>query len=107
MATVIRGKSDAYVKKIKDALNEYEEAHPGAQAELYRQNTASIRVRIIDKQFTKMSKAQRHEMVLTFLAERLNQDTLQELSVLLLLAPTETESSFMNFEFEHPVKSGF
>lgn len=107
MATVVRGKSDAYVRAFKRALIEYEKAHVGAQAELYRQNTASIRIRIIDKRFAKMSKTERHSEVWDFLSERLDDDTLQELSVLLPLAPSETEASLMSLEFDHPVKSAF
>jgi len=96
MATIVRGKNDEYVKE-----------HPGAKAELYRQNTASIRIRIADQRFAKMSKGKRHDLAWDFLAARLDEDTMQEISVLLLISPTELDSSFMSFEFDHPVKSGF
>ncbi len=45
---VIRGKSDPVIDEIKGVLSSYEKDHPGAKIDLYRQNTASVRVRIID-----------------------------------------------------------
>lgn len=107
MATVVRGKTDEYVKKIKAALDAFETSHPGAVAELYRQNSGSIRVRIIDQRFAKMSRPRRHDEVWDFLADRLDDDTLQEISVLLPIGPAERDSSFMSMEFDHPVKSDF
>src|SRR5258706_9886648 len=78
MATISRGASDEFVERIKAALDEYERQHAGATAELYRQNTASIRIRIVDKRFAKMSKSQRHDEVWDFIAAHVDNDTLQE-----------------------------
>jgi stress-induced morphogen len=105
MATITRGASDAYVLRIKDALEEYERLHPGAAASLYRQNSASIRIRIIDERFARVSKGDRHDQVWDFLANQLDEDTLQEISVLALLSPKETASSFWNEDFENPQPS--
>lgn len=107
MATIIRGIDDEYVKKLKDVLDEYEREHPGAVATLYRQNTASVRIRIVDSLFAKMSLGDRHDMVWDFLTARVDEDTMQEISVLLLLSQEEQNSSFMNFEFNDPIPSGY
>jgi stress-induced morphogen len=107
MASVLRGSKDRAVTLFKKALDSYEKENPEAKATVYRQNSASIRVRIIDDRFASMSKSERHDLVWDFLAHRLKEDVLQELSVLLLLAPSEQKSSFMNFEFNDPIPSGF
>jgi hypothetical protein len=50
-ALAVRGKPDAEVQALKDALDGYEAEHPGAEAALYRHNPASIRLRVIDGRF--------------------------------------------------------
>jgi hypothetical protein len=105
MAAIIRGPKDAAVRSLKKALDEYELAHEGAEASLYRQNDASIRARIIDRRFEGMGKSRRHNHVWDFLQSRVPGDTLSELSLLLPLSPAELKSSFANFEFDDPVQS--
>jgi len=105
MATITRGTRDALVEKLAGALEEYERQHPGAVATLYRQNSASVRVRIIDGRFSRMSKPERHDLVWRFIVERMDDDAVQEVSVLLLLSPEEQRTSFMNNEFDDPVPS--
>jgi hypothetical protein len=105
MATVIRGNPDAEVQALKDALDAYEAEHPGAQAALYRHNPASIRLRVIDGRFEGMTKSRRHSDVWDFMAARVNEDTLADVSQLLTLAPSELKMSFANFEFEDPTPS--
>ncbi|HEV3085151.1 MAG TPA: hypothetical protein VGY66_35655 [Gemmataceae bacterium] len=46
-----RGRADAIIKKIIDALREYEIANPRAQIDVYRQNPVSVRIRIVDPAF--------------------------------------------------------
>ena len=70
----------------------------------YRHNSASIRIRIIDERFRGKSRVQRENMVLPIL-ESLPESTQIDITILLLLAPDETDISMMNVEFEHPVKS--
>jgi stress-induced morphogen len=107
MATIVREPQDPAVAALKRALDEYEQAHHGAIASLYRQNSASVRIRIIDDRFAAMPKSQRHDLVWDYLSSRLDDDTLQEISVLLLLSPKEQASSLMNMEFDHPLPSDF
>jgi len=105
MATVTRGLPDDVVMRVKAVLDEYESRYPGATAELYRQNPASIRIKIVDDRFAGRPKGQRHDEVWDFLAARLNEDDMQDISVLLPLATSDLRSSLMNLEFEHPTDS--
>jgi hypothetical protein len=105
MATIIQGNADAEVESLKDALSAYEIEHPGAEASLYRQNSASIRLRVVDRRFEGISKSRRHADVWEFLAQRVPEDTLADVSLVLTLAPAELGSSFANFEFERPIPS--
>lgn len=104
MATV-RGITDAQVQALKDALDAYETEHPGAEASLYRHNPGSIRLRVIDRRFEGMTKSRRHADLWDFLAARVNQDTLADVSQVLTLAPAELKMSFANSEFEDPISS--
>lgn len=107
MATIARGSRDELVKKLRNTLDEYERLNPGAVATLYRQNSASIRIRIIDKRFAGWSRGKRHDQALSFISERLSDDEIQEISMLLLLTPEELSASFINSEFDDPVRSNF
>lgn len=103
MATIVRSNADAEVLALKEAVDAYEVAHPGAEASLYRQNPASIRLRVIDRRFEGMAKSRRHADVWDFLAARVPNDALADVSQLLTLAPAELKVSFANFEFEDPI----
>jgi hypothetical protein len=107
MAKITRdtGNADAIVRSLKEALDAYETAYPGAEAALYRQNSASVRVRVIDRRFEGMTKSRRHAHVWDFLAARVPEDALADVSVVLALPPAELGTSFANFEFEQPMPS--
>ena len=105
MATVVRGDADAEVQALKSALDAYEAEHPGTEAALYRHNPASIRLRVIDRRFEGMAKSRRHADVWEYLAGRVPEETLADVSLVLTVAPTELKNSFANFEFEDPVPS--
>ncbi len=59
----IRGKSDACLEAVTNALARYKAQHPHADIVIYRQNFVSVRVRIIDRDFDGVSKADRHDHV--------------------------------------------
>lgn len=105
MATIVRGAADSQVQALKTALDAYESESPGAEAELYRYNAGSIRVRVIDRLFEGMTKSRRHAHVWDFLAARVPEDALAEVSLLLPVAPAELRNSFMNLEFVDPLQS--
>jgi len=103
MSVEILGKVDRKLEEVKRALEVYDAQHPAA-IRLYRQNSASIRVRIVDPKFHGISKGDRHDRVWSYL-EGLPEQTLRDISVLLLLTPEETRTSLMNLEFEDPTPS--
>jgi stress-induced morphogen len=105
MATIVRGNADSEVQALKDALDAYEAEHPGAEAALYRHNPGSIRLRVIDRRFQGMTKSRRHADVWEFLALRVPEDTLADVSLVLTVVPAELKNSFANFEFEDPIPS--
>jgi len=61
-------------------------------------------VRIVDSEFQGMSKKERNDLVWDYL-DTLSEDAQADISMLVLLAPTEVEKSMGNLEFENPVPS--
>lgn len=100
----IRGKSDTTIQAIADLLTEYESKHPNSEAELYRQNPAAVRIRIVDPSFRGRDRIERDEIVWNYLT-KLPSDVRGDITVLLLLAPDELEDSFANQDFEDPIPS--
>ena len=99
-----RGKPDAITDEIKQVLTAYEKDHPKAKIDMYRQNSASVRIRIIDSDFDGMSKRERNDLIWKYL-EPLSEDSQGDLSMLVLLTPSEVKTSLANMEFEDPVPS--
>ncbi len=99
-----RGESDAVIEQIKSVLHAYQKDHPAARIDLYRQNPASVRIRIIDPDFVGLSRVDRHDRVWKYL-EPLSEDDEGDISMLVLLTPDETNRSTANLEFEDPVPS--
>jgi hypothetical protein len=93
---------DRAVEQIAAALEVYEHAHEEATCFVYRYNPAAIRVKIIDKTFHGLSKGERHDYAWGFLRS-LPEDTLEQISVLLCLAPGE--SAPLDVEFHEPTRS--
>jgi hypothetical protein len=101
---VTRGKTDAIIDEIKEVLSSYEKDHPDARIDLYRQNTASVRVRIIDSDFSGMSKRERNDLIWKYL-QPASEDSQSDVSMLVLLTPDEVNKSVANLEFDDPVPS--
>lgn len=101
---IARGVSDSIVERIMEALKAYEIDHPQAQIHLYRQNPASVRVRIVDPDFAGLGKPQRNQLVWKYF-DALSEDEQSDISMLLLLTEEERKSSFANLEFDDPVPS--
>ncbi|QEH38728.1 hypothetical protein OJF2_73340 [Aquisphaera giovannonii] len=109
MSVDIRGKADPIVDRLGQVLQIYELERPEAQVALYRQNPAAIRIRIIDPHFAGMGRAERNDQVWDWLEAHWPgpDEELGDITMLLLLTPTEVKKSFGNMEFEDPVPSGF
>ncbi len=99
-----RGESDELINSIIAALNQYEADNPQARIDIYRQNSVSVRIRIIDPGFAGQSKPQRSQRVWQYLG-RLRDEVQGDISTILLLTPDETKMSFANFEFNDPIPS--
>jgi hypothetical protein len=101
MTITIRGTSDDNLLLIKTALQAFEEQHPDARIELYRQNSIAVRIRVIDPSFARVEKSDRHEKVWEHL-EKLPEEVQSDISMVVLLAPDEAKLSLANLEFENP-----
>lgn len=102
--TITRGKSDEIIEGIIAALRTYEADHPRSQIDLYRQNSVSVRLRIVDPDFASLDVPERSRHVWVYLGQ-LPDEVQSDLSTVLLLAPHETGSSFANLDFEDPLPS--
>jgi hypothetical protein len=78
------------------------------QADAYRYNSASLRVRVVDPSFKALSREERDDRVEPILSQ-LEPSTQAEIMNLVLLYPGEEYDSFraniFNQEFEHPSQS--
>lgn len=95
---------DPILRQIVNALAEYDRNHPQAEIEAYRQNSVSVRVRILNPEFAGWSRSQREEDVWAILND-LPEETLAEISLLLLLTPEEAKNSLASLEFDDPTPS--
>jgi hypothetical protein len=96
--------NDVEIEAVRNALRAYQDAHPDAQVDVQRQNNVSIRVRVIDPDFEGLTRGEREPEVWKAL-EALDDETFQNITMLLLLPPSEVARSFANIEFENPVPS--
>ena len=85
---------------VKILQENYLSRHPEARIDVYRYNSASIRVRIIDPIFRTRNITRRDHEVWKILKKHASEDLLEQLSVVLLLAPEELTTSLMNREFD-------
>lgn len=105
MAVTLRTKRpDAILRQIADVLREYEKKHPRADIDIYRQNSVAVRVRVVNPEFARVSRAEREDEVIA-LIEKLPEDVIAEVSLLLLLTPEEAKKSIANLEFDNPIPS--
>lgn len=104
MPELLFGEWDPILTQVADALTPYEEDHPDARVTLYRHNSVSVRIRIIDPSFAGTHKMERDKGVWPYL-NSLSDDVLSEITILLLLTPDETASSIANFDFDRPIPS--
>ena len=95
---------DDDVRAVYDVLQVYKAAHPSAEIRSYRQNSASIRIRITDPELQGFDRVTRDDMIWELLS-RLPDDVQSQITVLLLLTPEEAETSFANMDFDNPIPS--
>jgi len=59
----------------------------------------------VSQRFSGKDRVERWDMVIPILKENLPEDTWQDVTLILLLAPEELKDSLMNREFERPTPS--
>jgi hypothetical protein len=99
----IRGKRDANVDEIAGVLDGLVKDYPEAEVTVRRTNPGSIRVRVIDPSFRRMSETRRDGRVWKYL-KQLPPDVLGFVSMVLPFTPEEAQTSLLNHDFEHPVR---
>jgi stress-induced morphogen len=90
-----------YTRRIKEALSR---DFPREAITVYRYNSVSWRVRIIDDRFAGLSLIERDQLVRP-LIRSLPEEIQRDITALLMLTPDEVGESLMNLEFEHPSRS--
>jgi stress-induced morphogen len=89
-------------RQIEEILEKQFPHHPRAYPPAaYKYNSACIRVRIVDPKFEGLSFFERHdqgEEIIRTLPEKAQ----SSIFFIALLAPSELETSPLNYEFEHP-----
>lgn len=99
-------KRTSETRMVEDLLRKFFE-----QADSYRYNSASIRVRVIDSRFEGLSRERRDGMVEQYL-DKLPPETQRDIVALFTFAPSELRQSpatlterFLNAEFDDPSPS--
>lgn len=93
--------ADGDVQKVLKAITAYKAAHPKAEVSAYRYNQASIRIRVVDPDLKSLDRLERDEFVWKYL-EKLPENVLSQITMLVLLAPGEESKSGSNLEFNRP-----
>jgi hypothetical protein len=93
--------ADADVQKVLKALHLYQSAHQNAEVSAYRYNQASIRIRVVDPDLKTLDRIERDEFVWKYL-EKLPENIVSQITMLVLLAPGEETKSGSNLEFNRP-----
>ncbi|MBY0514824.1 MAG: hypothetical protein K2P78_13035 [Gemmataceae bacterium] len=99
MPVTVRGHADPITTAIAEALRRYVDTRPAAEVDVYRYSPVSVRVRVVDPDFRGKSRSERHRTVWP-LVYQLDEDSLAELTLLLLLTPEERGHSPADREFE-------
>ncbi len=89
-------------KLVENALKkEYIAAHPHASVTAYQYNSASIRVRVLDRDFDGLSIEERETEILPII-QKLPEHVQEQVTMLLLLTPRESKRSLLSDEFDDP-----
>ena len=90
---------DSAVQQILGAVQPYKELHPAAEIEARRHDSASIGVRIVDPDFSGIDRLEREDRVWPLL-DKLPEDVQSELSMLVLVTPSEKFTSVASTTFQ-------
>jgi ribosome maturation factor RimP len=104
MAQPAEKKKDQATKRVQALAEGWLKNHgfERARVEVYRRMPGrSIRVRVVDRQFSGKLLEDRARMTEGFLVG-LPEEIDQEITLVLLLSPDELKKNLMNVEFDHP-----
>lgn len=99
MPVQVLGTRDKTTDSFAATLEAYAANHLSADIQVYRHSPVAVRVRVVDPDFHGKTRTERHREVWPLLY-KLDQDTLEELGKLLLIAPEQQEFSMVNREFQ-------
>jgi hypothetical protein len=106
MARTQHVRNDAARRQIQDALATYARQHQEALIAVRRQNSVSLRIRIIDPDFRGLDRLKREDFVWELL-DRLPNRIRSQITFVLLLTPEEQAESLLDQDFENPTPSRF
>jgi hypothetical protein len=94
--------ADADVVSVAEVLKKgYGAKHARAKIDVYRYNSCSIRIRVIDPDFNGLDRVERDNLIWEDL-ENLDEDTRSQVTMIVLLVPGEEKTSLGNLEFSNP-----
>ena len=93
----------AALAAIRGGLASYLRAHPGSEAEVYREGTHSVFARVVDPAFAGLSKSERADRVWNHLRGAVADEYLTELTSISKVCPGETSNGTdVRFEDHRP-----
>lgn len=101
MPSTVHDSSDAQTAALAAVLSDYERDHPGSSSQFYRENRASLRVRVIDDSVEPLSRHARHRLLWQYIA-KLPLDIQEQITLLLIIPSSERAGSMASFEFDVP-----
>lgn len=102
MTIEVRGQTDDAIRALVEVLTTYEAEHPECRIALYRRNSASIRIRVIDPSFASLARADRHDRLWRYF-EPLPDSVQSQVSLLVAITPEELSTSLASQDFDRPV----
>lgn len=99
--TIVRGTSDDTLDQIIAVLGKYQADHAAAQIDLYRENSVTVRVRVIDPDLAAVRWVERHDLFWKYF-DGVPDDIQADIYPLVMLAPGEVAKSMGNLDFENP-----
>jgi hypothetical protein len=106
MSSTLKSKNRSETAETRRIERILSTAFPNASVEVYRYNSVSIRIRVLDSVFKDKNRVEREAIVLPVI-RKLPQATRDDITILLLLTPAEHRKggSMLDLEFDDPMPS--
>jgi stress-induced morphogen len=99
MSCAIIGAEDARVQQLAKAMGAWQSEHVRSEIAVKRVNDFMVNIRVIDPDFQGMNRGERHDKIWEIL-ETVPDEIVEEVSVLLLLTPSEANRPFADAAFD-------